>query len=432
MKILLKSGAKSGMFRTFLSIAAIVASAECAMPVELPDLEAGYGPPSNWDGPVFRLSKSYPGAVPSDTQPWKNIGVQDPPRYLNALLNYCLEGNLDAQSAESAHYENQFQVEQNGARKWFHAPWLHVGPHAREFIHGLTDERVSTPRELASTQTRAVRNYAVGFYNPIGGYTFWQVWINSSRPDEIQPRFAEGTVAFKLLFTEATEEEVPWLRGAPVWRADAPRKSGPANLASAKSLRLLQVDVAVRDDNSKCGGWIFGTFHYDSAMPDPNPWRRLRPFALIWGNDEGLKQSQFEHGDAKPRESWINAESPLFQYRNSGDAPYRVFGWAGRANGPVDSPVSSCLSCHSTAQRPPFQAMIPPSSSDENGRLHWFRNLKSNEPFEPGNTSMDFSLQLASGIQNYSLANPQGLRLRILRFFKDPEPVDIGRSGEGH
>jgi hypothetical protein len=414
--------------RTIAAIAAM-AITNRTLGVELPDLESGYGPPAGWNGPVFRLSKAYPDTKPTEPQPWKQIGVQNPIGYLQSVLDYCFEGNLDSNSADPAHFDAQFQVESNATRKWFHAPWLHTGRHPREFIHGLTDERSSDPRELALTQTERVRNYAVGFYNPIGGLTFGEVWIKASRPEESSPQFGEGTVTFKLLFTEATDGQVPWLQGAPAWKADAPRKSNPANLNSAKALRLLQVDVAVRDDTSKCGGWIFGTFHYDSGVADPNPWRRLRPFALTWGSDPGLTPAQLETGAASPRESWINSESPLFQYRASGQAPTRVFGWAGRANGPVDNPVSSCLSCHATAQAPPGQ-LIPPRNANDNVRLRWFRNLAPMEAFDPGRKSMDFSLQLAVGIENYKQAHPAGVVDGLLRMLNVRGPAPVNRSGE--
>ncbi len=36
----------------------------------------------------------------------------------------------------------------------------------REFIHGLTRERVTRKKELHPNQTVALSNWAVGFYNP--------------------------------------------------------------------------------------------------------------------------------------------------------------------------------------------------------------------------------------------------------------------------
>ena len=36
--------------------------------------------------------------------------------------------------------------------RWFHAPWLHAGANAREFVHGLTNERQSQKYELTKEQ----------------------------------------------------------------------------------------------------------------------------------------------------------------------------------------------------------------------------------------------------------------------------------------
>lgn len=73
------------------------------------------------------------------------------------------------------------------------------------------------------------------------------------------------------------------------------------------------------------------------------------------------------------------------------------YGWAERLNGPVDNPVSSCLSGHSTA-RWPIVSLTPPTNATDTQRLVWFRNIKAGEPFETGQASLDYSLQLAYGI----------------------------------
>ena len=101
----------------------------------------------------------------------------------------------------------------------------------------------------------------------------------------------------------------------------------------------------------------------------------------------------------------MNGESPFFKYRSNppaGATPPNVFGWAGRGNGPVDNPVSSCLSCHMTAQSPPRSNIFPPDtpSTTDADRLRWFRNLAPGESFDSGTTDLDFSLQLARGIEN--------------------------------
>ena len=79
--------------------------------------------------------------------------------------------------------------------------------------------------------------------------------------------------------TEATENEVPCLKGSPTLKAviatpaSAARKPYPNALERktyAEDLRLLQVDFAVRDDRIPAGpegiGWVFGTFIYDGTL----------------------------------------------------------------------------------------------------------------------------------------------------------------------
>ena len=65
--------------------------------------------------------------------------------------------------------------------------------------------------------------------------------------------------------------------------------------------------------------------------------------------------------------------------------------------------MSSCLSCHSVAEQTKAEKMLPSGSSDQE-KLHWFRNLAPLEPFDNDgqHKSLDFSLQLAVGIDNQS------------------------------
>ncbi|CBN55387.1 conserved hypothetical protein [Kamptonema sp. PCC 6506] len=365
-------------------------------PGSFPDV--GYNPPPNWDSPKFVLSQAYPKKQPTGEEyPWKSIDFRTSPReYMMAILNYSYEGNL----------ENDFVVQNNPTRKWFHAPWLHweedkEGKRAREFVHGLTLERSSRPFELSATQTQKYRNYAVGFYNEAGGFTLGQVWANPNQPNPDKANFPEGTVSYKLLFTTAPISEVPYLDGAPEWVADIDRSKDVDTIRATK-VRLLQIDIAVRDKRSLSGGWIFGTFQYDSSIQADSPWKRVRPLTLMWGNDPNLTQSMYEAGQT-PKESWVDSEAPVVKYRSNPpvgiNAP-KTLGWAGRGNGPVDNPLSSCLSCHSTAQWPKRSDMTPPEKLTQLAKLFWFRNLGVNEPFDSGTKSLDFSLQLAVGIQN--------------------------------
>jgi hypothetical protein len=351
-------------------------------------------PPAGWTGPVFKLRQDYPSvAPPAETYPWKQFDFKTQPlEYVQSVLQYCYQGNTDANV--------DWQVEKNRQRNWYHAPWMHATDSGREFIHGLTRERNTPAKDLHPNQTATVQNWAVSIYNPSGGYTIGQVWKDPNAPDSSAARFADGAVSVKLLFTEATDQagptQVPFLTNAKAWQADINRDA-LADGSNVPTLRLLQIDVAVRDArNDSNTGWVFGTFIYNGNATGATPYDRMIPVGLMWGNDPGVTPTMVMGGTVL-QQSYLNpAVSSLMQH----------YGWAGRLNGPVDNKVSSCLSCHSTAQVPQGSNMTPASNDSESVRLKWFRNIKAGDPFDVGgqNQSVDYSLQLSAGIQRFHAA----------------------------
>ncbi len=353
-------------------------------------------PPKDWTGPVFRLSQSYPDhpLEPGDP-PWRTLDFRkDPAAYARTILAYAYEGNVDV----------DWVVQNNSVRRWYHSPWLHWGDNGREFIHGLTRERGSRPLELAPTQESRFHTWAMSVYNQPGGYTLGRVWADPTAPDPAAARFPLGTVAVKLLFTTATLDEVPFLRGAPEWQAHI--TVGPGAMRGVRTVRLVQIDFAVRDARAnRTTGWIFGTFQYDADAPGTSAWERVVPVALMWGNDPGVTPAKAAKGK-RLKQSWINPRAPLVQYRASRKMP---FGWAGRANGPIDDRRSSCLSCHSTAQYPNLSLFRPSQHLSDKEKLRWFRNLRPGKPFDRSSQSLDYSLQLMMGILNlHQSADSQG------------------------
>jgi hypothetical protein len=344
--------------------------------------DARDNPPANWTGPVFHLSQNYPTALPTPEQyPWKQIDFKTLPMdYLHAVLAYCLEGNVTP--------SGDFDINQNPVRHWYHAPWMHPN---REFIHGMTSERRSRPGELAPTQTQMWQNWAVGMYNAPGGFVIGRVWANPNAPNPSSAAFPDGTVAFKLLFTQAPASQVPYLANDFEWIADINRISTGG--APPVSLRLLQIDVAVRDTRAdSTTGWVFGTFTYDAQEPGTTPWQRIVPIGLMWGNDP----TRLFNGQPLI-ETKINPNLRMPQHLGYG------VGGQKRLNGPVDNPASSCLSCHSTAAvslNPPRPTIpgVPPNNPTHQQLATYFRNIKSGTPFSPGYTSLDDSLQLQVGI----------------------------------
>jgi hypothetical protein len=376
--------------------------------------------PADWTGNVFKLAQDYPATAGQDAQPWLAFDpVTQPQQYIQAVLDYFYEGNI-RDSVEAS-----FDPALNTARQWYNAPWQDYGPNGREPAHGLTRERVNQPGELDPKQTSLWNNYAVGFYNAAAAGAIGQMWANHGAPDPSKAMMAEGAVGAKLLFTTATVEEVPYLQGSPEWlvyiASDVNSPNPDPSKRAAIKVRLLQIDIAVKDKRSPVG-WVFGTFVYGGG-PAPHStsgsgWRNVSAVGLMWGNDPG-----FDPAKGKLQQSWINPAVSM---------PH--LGYQGRLNGPVDNPQSSCLSCHSTAQTPINPpGMFPPSKRGQppapDCLAFWFRNVPTGTPFltspsalpascstgtgpaapagrpAPAATSLDYSLQVAYGLANFKKAH---------------------------
>lgn len=335
--------------------------------------------PPTWTGLKFALSKAYPTTAPTEpTQPWRQLNFRtQSEQYIMAVRDYALDGNVGV----------DWVVQNNTTRKWYHAPGLVRGNNGREFIRGMTHERVSRPGELHPNQTDSAENWAVGMYNPIGGYVIGRVWTDPAAPDASKAQFPNGAVAVKLLFTSAPVSQVPYLQGAPEWKGNIGRTIAERTL---QTLRLLQVDVAVRDTrNSTRTGWVFGTFVYQNSAPGTDPWRKLVPVGLMWGNDPSVTPQDIASGQ-KLKQQWINPNVTL---------PH--LGWQGRLNGPVDNPASSCLSCHAFAGVPQPTGLVPPASALDAEKMNFFRNIRAGKHPVANTVSLDYSLQLSVGINNF-------------------------------
>src|SRR5439155_15892921 len=83
--------------------------------------------------------------------------------------------------------------------------------------------------------------------------------------------------------------------------------------------------------------------------------------------------------------------------------------------GPVDNPISGCLSCHGTAQYPVVAELAPfdKDCDTDAKKLRWFRNFSGKQafgaidadtclpkPVSPAPRSLDFSLQMQVAVQN--------------------------------
>lgn len=405
--------------------------------------------PADYDGPVFELAQDYPDELPpAEDVPWGDVDVEAmlagddaaAESYLTAAFEYATEGNLEA----------DWVPQDNTVRAWYHTPWLDVSADGREFVRGLTHELDSVPRQLGPQQTEVAQTWAVGMYNPPGGWAIGQVWCDPDNPDPtaLQPAegvpnaFPDGTAVVKLLFTTADATNAPFLDGTVEWTADiftSPNQEGnpddPDNGGdpprSLQTVRLIQVDLAIRDDRLPLG-WAFGTYAYDTATG--TGWDGLAPLGLSWGNDPGVTPEMVEAGTATIDAQWLN--EPLI----ATGLPDLHLGWGGRLSGPLDNPRSSCLSCHQTAGAPAaplvpeaspafasFQGDIPSSQ-----RLGWFNDLPAGTPFSPDQlASFDYSLQLAIGFQRFLLdrCRPEVLDETVSARGPDrPAPADAARD----
>lgn len=415
------------------AVAAPPAAAQQKLPPQprFPDANPQFIPPrSIYSGPYFVLSQDYPKQLPAGRPDFLSMKFKaDWKAYMMKVRDYCFEGNTDI----------DFRVEQNKTRAWYHMPWQHYGPAGREGIHGLTKEARVQVQQLASTQTYDNgQTYAVGFFNDLGGYTIGQVWADHSNPDPSKSSrpngFPVGTVIFKLLFVDVPPAQVPSLANPKQWEAYVdPCYKLPCNPPAGddrvlKQMSLIQMDISVRtDDPDAPTGWLFGTFQYNGALNRPNAWENLIPVGLMWGNDPTVNgntytQTSFKQGPDATKINPQLKESVIND--NANELPPTHLGWNGRLNGPVDNPISSCMSCHMTAQfpaaapmNPSFQTRKPPYpyTYDPKGNaywMRWFQNIDCAVPFgnyvaggvpERGvNThSTDFSLQLAISIVNF-------------------------------
>ncbi|WP_224248000.1 hypothetical protein [Hyalangium gracile] len=349
-------------------------------------------PPADWKGPIFRLSQKYPEALPPEENvPWKafnpfkaGLSQEDKRKqayeYSWAVLRYIQEGNVD-QGASGGDIEKDWTLCNNPVRSWVHIPFQTYEPlGGREFIHGLTREAPVTFTMKNGTQLKSTV-WAVGFYNPRAAYTLGQTW----RPDgkAVFPTsnvaFPEGAVIGKLLFTTATDKDIPILSNMPVWKANIsdPAFCGcslPKGQAcsfqqlsqmcprSEGQVTLMQLDIAVRDARSP-SGWAYGTFVADGQVKagEKNPWNRLSTLGLMWGNDVPPAGQLAIAYPADPRKNGFAQEVVEWEVADRWNATTDGghLGCNSRLDGPADSTRSSCLSCHMTGSVPDKNRKVP-------------------------------------------------------------------------
>lgn len=436
---------------------------------------------SFWDDPantppadaphVFRLSQAFPKALPDiDAEPWKAFSPwtaetleergEESDKYIHAILDYIFEGNISDPPAAT-----DFDLCTNAVRPWFHVPWMDANPSkGREYVRGLTRELSPSSQKLSEEQEFRENAWAVGFYNARGAFAIGKIFPGTAEDAVDVPTtavdFPTGSVVGKALFTSALPSEVAYLEGAPTWQANVmPPPCGGKFTGTAtdprtgeeveckrrlQDMRLAQFDVAVVDERSPLG-WVFGTFIYNGLNDSTRGWRGLEPAGLMWANDPDLEPSGTKPGAQDPAERGLTPpENVQDSYMFTSTFPpwlKKDIGCAGRLDGPIDNPRSSCMSCHASASVPlviqageknpcrgtnvsrtsvvkaPILGSFFKQCGDEDIDKVWFRDIKSGEPLDDPSicegqnwVTLDYSLQLSEGLTNYMLAHMTGVQ----------------------
>lgn len=244
--------------------------------------------------------------------------------------------------------------------QWWISPWMDFTSNGREPIHGLTRERSPDPGDVGPGAPGGLQVWAVGFYNAEGAYGLAQVFADPCDPKVPTAgwTFPDNSASFKFLFTNGGKEAIPYLDGAPEIEAFI---DAPGGGRARQIVRLLQVDIAVRDARAPTG-WVFGTYVWKGPRKGDGLIDNLVPVGMMWGNDPGV--------DATPRDNFASLKETKLNMALAGhvwraagqswdERPWP--GFQGRLNGPADNLRSSCLSCHALAQWPRSRLGIVPS-----------------------------------------------------------------------
>lgn len=334
--------------------------------------------------PTFQLRADFENATfdESKDRPWKGMDIttlRGAENFSILMLDYFMDGMVN-QDRRRPDFNSI--AENNPVRYWCHMPWMNQGPAGREAVHGMTRERPLVPSKMYPNATSGT-NWGVSYYNGAGCKALTDVFGPSSErrssmmlqkkafPDGTNGIFPDGTAVVKILFTSAS---FPDLKGAFSWKGNISTVVG-SNSRSINDVRLVQIDIAVRDSTIKGARkdldfWVMTSYYYDGKYWSkyktpgiPSGWGKMRP----QGVQPGLGTPA--GGDT------IMLAGALSN------------GVDGRLNGPADNPASSCMSCHATAGVPGV-GMVPGFLADS-------QYVANRGP------ALDFSQQLAMARRNF-------------------------------
>ncbi len=349
--------------------------------------------------PQAKWRTDYPTSIGSPQTPWSAISFKtEPQKYMASVLD----------TARPHFRRSGRKLVGSSSEPWWISLWLDYTSSGREPFMGLTKERGPSPGDVSPTNPGGSQVWAVGFYNAPGATVLASVFARPCDPT-LPPSvsFPEGTVSVKFLFTDASPNDVAYLHGAPEYDAnidEAGSGSAPRSVKnrSKRTVRLLQVDISVKDRNATATNWVFGTFGWVGPTKGDGLFDNLVPVSLQWGNDPGVYDSNIV-------QSWVNPSLVGVMY----GWPTRMWpGFKGRANGAADNIRSSCLSCHAAARTPRSPKGMLDHTFDMTNDINnaakvkahvdtWFRNIKGGtlfDPAAPAVSALDYSLQLEAAV----------------------------------
>jgi len=374
------------------------------------------------------LPPGYPIARPLAERPWRVENAAAGPLNVNDPANIAkLLAALKAYVAPvfDAYLANPTQAATRPDHKaWRVMPWLggadcdvdwsgadsSAGTSTGQVIPGGT-----LPGQKAGADG-ALQNHTVTWYDPWATFAMSAVF-GSPTPgvgDPTKQQMPDGSVIVKIGALTPYADGTLWppVSSAPMWPVFRPpvgQNTDYCKPPSAKfellPTRVVQFDIILKSSYyAPKSQWVFATWLYDANAQGSGVLDHYTALGAMWGNDPGIKQTDFCTPVTPLQENWINPKAPSYGFQQ--------LGWGCRLSGPIDvarrpvrfqngsicetARVSSCMSCHGTAEFP--------LGSDQAATLYPLAT-SSDKPFivsDPG------SSEWANWFQTRAPTDPQG------------------------
>lgn len=341
-------------------------------------------PPKNvYNGPLFAMSRDYPDppATAPANLPWHvalgnaQITTQNAAKYAAAAKAYVAQQGMKTLLFDYP----QWDAAQAG---WYNVPWL---TNVREPILGTYLGSTFPPEMFPQSGLKTTMSTLVlVYYDKVAAGVAQKLWGKSG----MNPvpgmksggaQYAEGSVIVKAAYSTAGAQDWPPMAGAQVQQVYANIDGDMHQNPKLLDVSLFQFDIIVKDSQSSPKSqWVFMTLVYDPSVQSNDPWDKLVPLGVMWGNDPGIN-SPVDCDPLKPgscpalSENWINPAAPLYSKE--------TLGWGGRMSGPNDGAVnlnnaiqkadgtivpfdgrlamSSCMGCHGSAEYEQGDFLLP-------------------------------------------------------------------------